>query len=218
MDSRGADIGGVTKVGTVRTRLRADDGTTLMELVVGMAIMTIFMGMFTGAVVMMNSAVNKAQAVNSSSSQLNNAFLTLDRTVRYAAAISTPGVGPSGDSYVEFRTLASGSEECTQLQADVATKQLRRRTWKVPLVGGTPAWVSLASEITNGAVTTGADKPFQLKTAGRNVTLQQLAVNLVSPSGAGKAQTTSRSSFSFTALNSTIPVPKAPICQQQGRQ
>ena len=209
---------GVPTKNGVRAQLRADDGTTLMELVVGMAIMALFMGMFTGAVVMMNSALNKAQAVNSSSTQLNNAFLALDRTVRYAAAISTPGVGPSGDSYVEIRTLASGSEKCTQLQADVATKQLRRRTWDVPLVGGTPAWVPVASEITNGAVTSGADKPFQLKTAGRNVTLQQLAVNLVSSSGFGTAQTPSRSSFSFTALNSTIPVPVAPICQQQGRQ
>ena len=89
-----------------------DQGTSLIELIVGMLIMTMFMAMFTSAVILMNRAENKADAVTQTSTQLNQAFLTLDKTVRYAAAISDPGVGtPSGDWYVSCarRTPAARS-------------------------------------------------------------------------------------------------------------
>ena len=201
-----------------RLHVGNDDGTSLIELVVGMMLMTIFLAMFTGAVVAMNRAENKTEAVSLTTSQLNQAFLTLDKTVRYAAAISPPGTGPTGDWYVELRTTNLGSEVCTQLRID--SQQLQRRTWTVPLPSGSAptAWAPLTSNVTNGAAASGPTQPFLLKAVAANdVNVQQLTFNLVSLSGGGSTLTTSNSSFTLTAADSTIPVPPGPICQDQSR-
>ena len=63
-----------------------------MELIVGMALMAIFMSMFTAAIVLMTQTGNKVEAVSiSAARRTNQAFLTMDKTVRYASAITTPG-------------------------------------------------------------------------------------------------------------------------------
>ena len=203
-----------------RRRLAQDEGTTLVELMVGMMLMVTFMGMFTTAIVLMSNSMNKAQAINLSSSQLNIAFSNLDKTVRYAAAITSPGIGtPSGDWYVEIRTTNTGSEVCTQLRVDIASQQLQDRTWTVvnTVASAPSAWIPIASGMSNGAAAAGSPlQPFVLIPPSTNVVFQQLTVNLVSPAGNGAGQTTSMSTFSFTALNSTA-TSAASACQQQGR-
>lgn len=196
-------------------------GTTLLEMVVGMTIMTIFMGIFTGAILMLYRSSNKAEAIDLSTAQLNQAFLTLDKAVRYAAAISVPGTsttGGTGDWYVELRTTNTGSEVCTQLRTDVATGQLQRRTWTVTnsVASGVTPWVQLASGLGNaGAAAGSASQPFVLQPANATVNYQQLTFTLVGQSGAGPSQTSSRSSYLFTALNSTSPPPSG-VCQFTG--
>ncbi len=203
-------------------RRRTDEGTSLVELMVGMALLSIFMAMFTGAVVAMNNSENKAQAVNITSSQLNQAYLNLDKTVRYATAISTPGVSPaagsSGDWYVEMQTLNTGTEVCTQVRVDIAAQQLQQRTWNViNTVASTPsAWAPTASGINGTAVAGPTTQPFYLFTPAKAI-YQQLTINLASPSGNGVTYTNSVSTFTFTALNSTKTPPSALFCQQQGR-
>ncbi len=201
--------------------VHGDAGTSLTELLVGMGIFVIFMAMFTGAVVSITQDTNKAEAVNQSSSQLNVAFLQLDKTVRYAAAISAPGKSTtSGDWYVEMRSTYTGTEVCTQLRVDITAAALQRRTWTViNSVASTPsAWVPITSGISNGAVASGStDQPFTLRTATATAKFQQLAITLVSPFGNGSGATTSRSSYLFSAVNSTVPPPTTPICQQPGR-
>lgn len=217
-------------MGRVAVRLRAgwarrhtDEGTSLVELMVGMALLSIFMAMFTGAVVAMNNSENKAQAVNITSSQLNQAYLNLDKTVRYATAISTPGVSPaagsSGDWYVEMQTLNTGTEVCTQVRVDIVAQQLQQRSWNVTgTVAGTPsAWSPTASGISNGNAVAGpTTQPFYLTTPAKAI-YQQLTINLAAPSGNGVTYTNSVSTFTFTALNSTKTPPGTPFCQQQGR-
>ena len=71
-------------------RLQGDDrGFTMLETVVGMVIMTIFMGIFTGAVVTMYSSANKAEALSNSTGQLNLAFDRLDKEIRYASYVGS---------------------------------------------------------------------------------------------------------------------------------
>jgi type II secretory pathway pseudopilin PulG len=201
--------------------LGRDEGTSLIELVVGMVLMSIFGGLFTGAIVMMNNSMNKSQAVNQSSSQLNQAFLTLDKTIRYASAISTPGLGTAtpNEWYVELRSTYTGTAICTQLRVDDATKQLQSRTWTDAGPTATAsAWLPLASNVTNGTAAPGAStQPFFLVPSLANTRFQQLRVNLISPAGSGVSLTTSLSSFTFSALNSIIPVPTTAICTQQVR-
>jgi type II secretory pathway pseudopilin PulG len=218
------------KVGTstigraVRCRPRDDDGTSLIELVVGMMVMSIFLAIFTGAIVAMNRAENKTESVSLTTSQLNQAYLTLDETVRYAAAISPPGTATSGDWYVELRTTNTGSEVCTQLRThpdpnNPATWQLQRRTWAVPLPSGSAptGWAPVTSYLANGGTGSAALAPFVLNAVvAYDTNAQQLTFNLATASGAGSTQTTSVSTYTFTAANSTIPAPAA-ICQDQGR-
>ena len=206
----------------LRQRMARDEGTTLIELMVGMTLMVIFMGMFTGAVIMMNNSMNKAQAVNMTATQLNVAFANLDNTVRYASAITSPkqATATSGDWYVELRVTNTGSEVCTQLRVDIAAQQLQRRTWTVVnAVAGVPtAWLPIASGISNGGAVSGAaTQPFSLVPPAGTTVLQQLTVNLISPAGSGVSQTNSMSSFTFSAVNSTAPPPSGQICQQQGQ-
>lgn len=184
--------------------------------------MLIFMSMFTGAVVMMNRAVTKTESVTRSASSVNQAFLTLDRTVRYAATINQPAKGTDGAWYVELRITNTGADFCTQLRIDVARKQLQSRRWQV--VGTVasptdPAFVPLADGITNGTAVAGPNQPFTLLgSAGDAAVYQQLAVKLVSTSGSGPTLTSSQSTLVFTAVNSSIPVAGAPaVCQQVRR-
>jgi hypothetical protein len=187
---------------------------------VGMVLLSIFLAMFTGAVLMMNNAMTKSQAVSLTASQLNVAFLAMDSTVRDAAFISTPRKGKTtGDWYVELRGADAGTEVCTQLRVDIATQQLQRRSWTVvKAVASAPtAWVPISSGISNGGASAGtAGQPFALVPPRANEVFQQLRITLVSPAGSGSSLTTSTSSFTLTALNSVIPAPTAPICQQQG--
>ncbi len=175
--------------------------------------MVIFMAMFTGAIVMMNNTSQKAESMSQTSSQLNQAFLTLDRTVRYADAISTPDKGTSGDWYVELRTPKGDGEQCTQLRVDIAKQQLQQRTW--PGDQAPPSQLTftpIASAITNGdAAANTADQPF-VPGVSDAIAFQQMTFNLVSKYGSNSNKTQSRSSVTFTAVNSTMPPPSAAIC------
>jgi type II secretory pathway pseudopilin PulG len=201
-----------------RIRLSDDAGTTLLELLVGMILMGIFMSIFVGAVVSMTSAQSKTQSVAQTSQNLNQAFLALDKTVRYASAISTPGTGaPSGDWYVEYSTTTTGSQVCTQLRVDISTSELQRRTWTVvnSAASGLTGWTPLASEIANGTATAGISQPFIRVTPGATSDFQQLTVTLASLAGPKNAPTTSGTSFTITAVNSSLPA--TTICQEAGR-
>jgi hypothetical protein len=193
----------------LRRRLAEDErGTTMMEMVVGMTILAIFMSMFTTAIFMMTRTANKVQSVTGTASQVNQAFLKLDKLVRYSSAVSTPGTGTSGDKYVELRFTNTGSERCTQLRFDGQKQQLQQRSWAVDPSGNAAsasAWLPVASSIASGSFTQPAD-PAAL--------YQQLTVTL---SATGSTQTsTTTSATTFTALNSNLSQTGS-VCQQQGR-
>ena len=217
----------MTGISAVRHRLRRlaveDQGTTLMELVVGMTVMTIFMSMFLTAVLMMTKTSNKVEATSISASQTNQAFLRLDKTVRYAGAISTPGRSAAGDWYVELdlpATDVGGSDTCLQLRIDA--KKLQQRTWTVTngTAGTASGWTPIANFVTNGAAAPGsADAPFTAPAASTSAstTFQRLQVVLRS-TATGSATSTNRAQMTFTALNSDVSAPgNATTCQQWGR-
>lgn len=221
----------------LRARQRAvtstgDAGTTMIEMFTAMILMTICGAVFTGAIVSLFRAANQAQAITGSNQQNNQAYQTLDRTVRYAAAISTPGkstvIGGTGDWYVELRNTTDGTERCTQLRLDIATGQLQRRTWKATDVPGS-TFQPLASGLTNGTAVAGpTTQPFYLvpitgtpeasaypsaSSAPKTLRHQILLFNLSAKAGLANQPVSSLSTFTLTALNSSIPVPTGAICQ-----
>lgn len=196
-------------------------GTSLIELIVGMSIMTVCGAIFLGSAVTLSRVTAKTQAVTTTASQTNLAYLALDRTLRYASYVTEPGKSTSGNWYVEFRDTTTGSEVCTQLRIDNSTKQLQRRTWSTTTTPVTPtAFRQISTGFTNGTVAKNdKDQPFLLlpETETSTVSHQRLVVTLLSASGSSGAASASRSSFMLTALNSTGTMTTGSICQQAGR-
>ncbi|HET6209323.1 MAG TPA: prepilin-type N-terminal cleavage/methylation domain-containing protein, partial [Jatrophihabitans sp.] len=114
-----------------RVRASRDAGFSLSETLVGMTIMTVFMAIFSSAMISMFTATNKTTTINDTATQLNVAFARLDKQVRYASAISTEGQS-GGSWYVEFLTTNTGSPFCSQLKLDPTSQVLQERTWTVP--------------------------------------------------------------------------------------
>jgi hypothetical protein len=180
-----------------------------------MLVMGIFMAIFTGTIVSMARTTTKVEAVASSADQVNNGFLALDKLVRYAAAVTTigPATGSTGDWYVELYSLDNGVapaiETCTQLRVDVAAQQLQLRTWD-PTATATynpqpPAWTVLASKILNGGAASGSvDQPFTSPPplTAASTTFQRLTITLVAGTSGPVSTSTTRSSTTFTAVNS----------------
>lgn len=192
-------------------------GTSLTELVVGMVLMGICGAIFSGAMISLSRANNQTQAITDATSQDNRAFQLLDRTVRYASAISTPDKGTGGDWYVELRNTTSGSEQCTQLRVATAAQQLQSRSWTAGNLSTLTPWVPVASGITNGAAAARSDtQPFTLPTQSATAVRQRLAFVLVATSGPTSQRVSTRSAFTLTAINSAQSTTGS-ICQQAGR-
>lgn len=220
MTARTGLLRGVLRRLAARHRRLHEDterGTTLVEIVVGMTIMVICGSIFTGAIVTLSRTSNQAQAVTTAATENNEAFQTLDRTVRYAAAISTPGLGTTGSWYVELSDTSSGVEVCTQLRVDTTSQQLQSRSWTVSAASTPSAWTPLASGVTNGGAAAGVNQPFYPGTPRPTAVHQQLTFNLRSTSGPASQRVSSSSSYTLTALNSPSAVAAGPICTQVGR-
>jgi hypothetical protein len=210
---------------TSRRRVSGDEGTTLMELMVGMGVMSIAMAIFTTAIVSMFSSTSKTQAVVNSSAQLNTAFGRLDVQVRYASDIYQPTRPPTGQSTpywsVIFQTDDPTSTTCRQLTirpiGSTTVLNLVENTWTIPvnsdgslLPPGPVSQSQLAAGVAlvdqNGTAVTPFDvlevPPAQ---GASGITVQRLHLQLVAVDGANKSKTRSFSEIWFSALNSAMP-------------
>jgi Tfp pilus assembly protein PilV len=184
-----------------------DAGITLVEVVVSMTILSVVMAMFTGGVLQMYRAANRTEAAATSQSQINIAFLRLDKEIRYAAGISTPG-SVASDPYVEFLTTYTGTPVCTELRLRVAARQLQRRTWAQGSSPLTPSpWIPLASDISS-------TQPFTLSAADATFNFQRLRLKLVATSGAGGTATSKQTDVTFTAMNTSLTTSSATVCTE----
>ena len=218
------------------TRQGADAGFTMLELIVSMAIMTVFMGMFSGAVYEIYHTADNTQALANANAQLNQAFQRLDTLVRYAGYVSKPGYdGADGDPdwYVEFadspRPLQSRTDvpqTCYQLRIHTYpgedTGRLELRSWDA---NGLTAWKQIASNITNGDAAAGSDtQPFSYAKpdygppavmTGTNRS-GALTINLVASDGGGSSKQTTSSKITITAVNTYVGTPTAGLCPRSG--
>ena len=191
------------RLGGRRDRDTGDAGVTLLELMVAMGITTVFLGMFTAAVLMISRTSQRAEAVTGGGQDIATAFQRLDRSVRYAAEVTAPGQA-NGSWWVEYLTNTNTGKTCTQLSLNPGAQQLRSRTWTPVAPPSTPTpsgWTTLAGRISNGSAT-GVSAPFirPTPTAASAIGYQQLTVQLVST--VGNPPLDSRSTTTFTALNS----------------
>jgi prepilin-type N-terminal cleavage/methylation domain-containing protein len=180
----------------MRTPAHADDGFSLIELMISMALMSVVTALFTTGIVQVYQAQNFTDDVAETSLQINNAFIRLDADVRYAAGISDPGTA-NGSQYVEYLKSTGGTDTCTQLRL-TTTGQLQQRT--TTGTQATSSWSVLASQLVSPSSFARA-----LATDSGNA-YQQLALTLTAQP-VGKTAQQESSSYSFTALNTSSSTP-----------
>jgi type II secretory pathway pseudopilin PulG len=184
-----------------------DSGITLVEVVVSMSIMGVFMAMFTATILGIFRTVDRSDATSTAQSQVNLAFLRLDKEIRYAAGISVPA-SVGADPYVEYLTANTGTPVCTELRLHLATGQLQRRTWTEGSAPVTPgAWVPLASNVSSA-------QPFTFSVADATFNFQRLRLTLVAKAGAGSTAASRLTDTTFTALNTSLATSSAAICTE----
>jgi type II secretory pathway pseudopilin PulG len=188
-----------------RVRATGDDGVSMVEVTVGMVIMSVLMSMFLTSVVQMFRTANKSDNVATAQSQISIAFQRLDREIRYAEGISTPTTGAPW--YVEYVTAHTGTSVCTQLWLDTTARQLKRRTWNQSGSYSQIIGVPLASGIT-------AIQPFTMYAADTVYNVQRLRVRLTATSGSGASGSTQNIDVTFTAMNTTMSTSSATVCTE----
>lgn len=186
---------------------RGDQGVTLIEVVTAMAIMSVLMALVTAGIVHMYRFANRHEAISNATSQLNLALLHLDREIRYAEGISTPGsVGP--DPYVEYLVENDSGSTCVELRLQVAERQIQRRTWPYgPAVVGQTPWRALASNVAS-------TRPFTVAPANATYAFQRLELRLTASAGSGATKESAEATRSFTALNSSPDIPTPTLCTE----
>jgi len=183
-----------------------DAGFTMTELLTSMFIFAVIISIFLAGMVSMTSSTVRAQDVSDAGDSVRLAFQTLDKQIRYADSINSPGVGSSGAHYVEF--LTSAQEDgllplCTQWRYDPTAATLSYRTWRDAPTGTVSEWRMVADDMRNDLSGATPDKPFVLLFAASAQLRQELVVSL-SSGRTGEIGTGADIGTRFVARNSSV--------------
>ncbi|MEU4423032.1 prepilin-type N-terminal cleavage/methylation domain-containing protein [Actinoplanes sp. NPDC024001] len=149
----------------MRRRMRrrppaGDQGYSLMEVLVTTGIMSVVLVAVLTATVQIYSGSKQIDQVSFARDQLDNSFRRVDRELRYATWISTPGV--FGSSYYLEYTLPPREKKqgetteppvrCRQLIFDTANGALRLASWDLPSTKpGPPVTLAAKAKLDGGA-------------------------------------------------------------------
>jgi prepilin-type N-terminal cleavage/methylation domain-containing protein len=203
-------------------RKRRDDaGYTLVELLVGMTILSIFLAILGTATFSMFRSVNLTQQSDYATSQLNQAYIRLEREVRFASGISNPGVDNFNQPSVEFADTTSGVQICTQIRL-APGGVLQQRTWTddgSPPVFSTPTTLAIDVAADTPTAPASADPsvsgPFATLPVSANASNEQLeiAVNVRQASQTTGTNTRVRHlDATFTAANTDATTTSSSVC------
>ncbi len=144
-----------------------DAGTTLIEVLVAMGIMSVLMAVFTASVLLVYRSANGTQARSEVQTQVQLAFQQLDREVRYATGITAPDTSARrGAWYIEFIGPRgdTAQPQCRQLRLDATgVLQLLRWTPGSPPAEGAPGQTLASNVVAPGGTT---PPPFERQIAG----------------------------------------------------
>lgn len=214
---------------------RPEDGFTLVELLVSMMIFVIVLTLVFSGTMVMEHALRKAQGQSDNLDASRKVIQLLDRQVRYANAITQPGVGATPTStYIEWQSGDTDQPQtCTQWRFDSAAGTLGYRTWAVPTTQGgavtATAWVNEAFGVaavsgtpvfstTAQPVATATPTPTATASGGllTSVSHAEVTVTFTIRHG-GNPSTTSKSQVSLTAVNTDGTATGQAVCGQVSR-
>jgi len=165
-------------------RRRDERGTTLVEMVIVMSLLSVILGIVLAALVSMQNTENRVNGRSQTNDQVQLAVQQIDRQVRSGNVLYPPdqeginaGTGiPAGFS-MRIYTQANGLAKCVQWR--VTSGNLQSRSWEpIPLspwYRNASAWRTVADHIVNGS----SNPPFALDPAaaysGRLINIDVIA-------------------------------------------
>lgn len=190
---------------------RRDAGFSLMEVMVGSALMSVVMAIATTAFVHMYRTTNDTEANALTEANLMASFAKLDRDVRYAYRINTP-YQPDADTFAIDYVVpdVDSSLLCVQLTMPVSGGALVRTQWPQKSTSADPAAVRTgvatnlvsANTVTNAGGAQVPASPFTLRTTGQDGSnFDRLQINVNSTVGLSSNGATRNYNLQFTALN-----------------
>jgi prepilin-type N-terminal cleavage/methylation domain-containing protein len=197
----------------------ADDGMTLIEILVGMVLMGIVMAIFTTGVLAMYKTGRSVDSATEAQTRMLSSFNRLEREIRYAEQINPPRK-LSADYVVEYVITDSDSvDQCVQLWLK-ANGDLKRRQWPVGGAATTPS-VAIATGLTVGpadiTLYPAGPAPFTVYRAGDPDGLSatvsnfdRLIVYLTTTNDSSVAGNSRLFNLQFTALNTVQPADRRP--------
>jgi hypothetical protein len=181
-----------------------DDGSSLMDLLVSLGIMSVVTAMIVVSVVQMFRLTSSAESRTIAQTSVSLALLRIDRQIRYSSGIGTAHTA-DGALRIEYEVVMTGRHTCYQLRLAGGILQQRSWTSKANPVNPT-VWSTLASRITAGSFTIG--QPTD------DVGFQRLTVRI----SAGTSPAVRTSEVTFTALNTDLDTPvNNPVPCVEGR-
>jgi prepilin-type N-terminal cleavage/methylation domain-containing protein len=194
-------------------RGRADDrGFSLVEVMVGSAVMSVVMAIATAGFVQMYQAAEASDSAAQAQSNLTDAFAKLDREVRYAYRIN-PAHQVGTTAYAVEYLIDNGTHKllCVQLSLPIGGGALRRRQWPQTTTSADPA--AMTTGVANDLVTaTPQVNPFVVQRAPTGSNFDRLLVNVNSTVGAAASGSTRNYNLQFTALNTTVDSTVSTTC------
>jgi prepilin-type N-terminal cleavage/methylation domain-containing protein len=184
-----------------RWRRRADAGFSLLEVMVGAALMSVVMAIATSGFVEMYRTSEITDAAATSQSDLTDAFGRLDKEIRYAYRINA--AYPIGaTSYGVDYLLSNGDGQtytCVQLSLPVAGGALTRTSWPQSATSAAGTTSTLASDLSSA---TAGSSPFTVLSGDPTSNFDRLVLNVNSTVGTSASSSVTRTfSVQFTALN-----------------
>lgn len=210
----------MTRLRNVLRRRRDDDrGYTLTELLVSMSLFALLLALIAIATATMFNSLRKQTGQTDNLDNSRKVIQLLDKQVRYANGINTPGTGTDGNFYVDWRSGNLNQQQtCYQWRWVTSTKQLQYRTWRPPLFSGpvsaASAWVSVGT----GVSQSGGAPIFSITPPTSAVTPSRQYLTITFLSTHGKPAKSTASNVSLTGANtSSASAPSPAVCQEYGR-
>jgi prepilin-type N-terminal cleavage/methylation domain-containing protein len=196
-----------------RLRRGRDDGFTLMEVMVGSALMSVVMAVATAGFVDMYKTADQTEANTLTETNLMMSFSRLDREVRYAYRVNQPYMADSSTYAIDYIVGDNNNTwQCVQLTLPVAGGALIRKQWPQNSTSASAITSGVADMLISANTTTvnGAPVPANpftlLPTRQGNSNFDRLQINMNSTIGITGRNSTRNYNLQFTALNTLLPI------------
>jgi prepilin-type N-terminal cleavage/methylation domain-containing protein len=201
-----------------RLRRRGDDaGFSLMEVMVGSALMSVVMAIATGGFISMYHTTDLTESAAMTQASLTASFNRLDREVRYAYRVNDEYV--TGDSFAVDYVIPDENNNllCVQLTLPRSGGSLMRRQWPQTSTpaSGLATVTAIAGDMVTGVRDDSGEplNPFDRKVPDVDSNFDRLRVKINSTVGQSTLGTTRTYDLTFTALN-TVGLTTALTCDK----